>query len=173
MSNSYFHFKQFTVQQDQCAMKVSTDACIFGAWFSSRVPPNSKILDLGAGTGLLMLMLAQKMDAEIHGIELDDSAFQQLKKNIEGCRWVERLRVFPGDARSYCFPMKYDFIISNPPFYTNNLLSDSHAKNIAKHGLELNMEELLRILDENLQPNGSFGILLPFHRSGHFEMLAQ
>ncbi len=154
-------------------MKVCTDACILGAWFSQRVLPYSKILDLGAGTGLLMLMLAQKIEAEIHGIELDLVSFQQLTENIEVSSWREKLKVFAGDARNYSYPVKYDFIITNPPFNFDDLLSESHAKNIAKHGLELNMEQVLSIVEKNLLPTGSFGILLPFHRTSYFEKLAE
>src|ERR1035437_3066951 len=89
MSNSYFQFKQFTIQQDYCAMKVCTDACILGAWFAEKIPFRSMVLDLGSGTGLLMLMLAQKNEAEIQGIELDLASFKQLKGNISKSRWKE------------------------------------------------------------------------------------
>lgn len=150
-------------------MKVCTDACILGAWFAEKIPSQSKVLDLGSGTGLLMLMLAQKNEAEIQGIELDLASFKQLKANISRCPWKERLRVFPGDARVYSYPVKYDFIISNPPFFEEDLLSASYRRNIAKHGLELDLEDLLRIIDANLEPMGSFGILLPYHRTVYFE----
>ena len=82
MSNPYFQFKQFTIYQDQCAMKVCTDACILGAWFAEKTPSYSLVLDIGSGTGLLMLMLAQQHKGQIQGIELDLAAFKQLKENI-------------------------------------------------------------------------------------------
>lgn len=172
MGNSYFQFKQFIIHQDQCAMKVTTDACILGAWFAAKVPDQSLILDIGSGTGLLMLMIAQKTNADIDGIEIDLSAFRQLKENITGSIWRDRLKVFPGDVRSYSFPSKYDFIITNPPFFENDLLSNDEAEQIAKHSKQLLLEELIVAIDDNLLPNGGFGILLPFHRWQYFDNLA-
>jgi len=173
MPNPYFQFKQFTIFQDQCAMKVCTDACILGAWFSEKTPAYSSILDIGSGTGLLMLMLAQKHKGEIQGIELDLSAFKQLKENIGQSRWSGELQVFPGDVRQFNFPHKFDFIITNPPFYERDLEADSHSKNLARHSKELTLAELLATIDENLSAEGSFGILLPYHRVNYFEELAE
>lgn len=172
MSNSYFQFKQFIIHQDQCAMKVCTDACILGAWFAAKVPNQSLILDIGSGTGLLMMMLAQKNNAEIHGIEIDLTAYKQLKENISQNSWKERLKVFPGDARNYVFPDKYDFIITNPPFFENDLLSDNENEQVAKHSKQLTLEELVTVIDNNLQSYGGFGILLPYHRWEFFDKLA-
>ncbi|WP_431216002.1 hypothetical protein ACQ86N_15940 [Puia sp. P3] len=103
MANTYFQFKQFTVNQDQCAMKVCTDACILGAWFAQKTPAWSHVLDIGSGTGLLMLMLAQKHKGEIRGIELDLAAYRQLKDNIGQSPWKGMLKAFPGDVRSFSF----------------------------------------------------------------------
>ncbi len=172
MANSYFQFKQFTIHQDQCAMKVCTDACILGAWFAAKVPDIGYFLDIGSGTGLLMMMMAQKTNAEIHGIEIDLPAFRQLKENINQNKWKERLRVFPGDARTFHFPVKYDFIISNPPFFENDWQSQSEEEQVAKHSKHLSLEELLDTIDHNLQPYGAFGVLLPCHRLEEFELLA-
>jgi len=172
MPNPYFQFKQFLIVQDQCTMKVCTDACILGAWFAEKIPLCSHMLDLGSGTGLLMLMMAQKNEADIHGIELDLDSFKQLKENIFQSKWKERLKAFPGDARNYPFPVKYDFIISNPPFFKDEHLAMSSRENVAKHSLELDFEELLPIIDTNLKPNGSFGVLLPAFRAAYFESVA-
>jgi tRNA1Val (adenine37-N6)-methyltransferase len=173
MSNPYFQFKQFTVYQDQCAMKVCTDACILGAWFADKTPPYSSVLDIGSGTGLLMLMLAQKHRGGITGIELDLDAFHQLKDNIEKSPWRQVLKVFPGDVRSFSFPGKFDFIISNPPFYENDLPAATTGANLARHSKELTLTELLVAIDANLSPGGSFGVLLPYHRAAWFEELAR
>src|SRR5580698_8970408 len=113
MSNPYFQFKQFIIQQDRCAMKVCTDACILGAWFADKAPAYARILDIGSGTGLLMLMLAQKHKGEIRGIEIDLDAFHQLKANVDKCPWQHLLKAYPGDIRSFSFPERFDFIISN------------------------------------------------------------
>ncbi len=153
-------------------MKVCTDACILGAWFSEKTPAYASVLDIGSGTGLLMLMLAQKHKGEIQGIELDLSAFKQLKENIGQSRWRGDLKVVPGDVRHYNFPHKFDFIITNPPFYERDLVSDDLAKNLARHSKELTLAELLEAIEQNLSLEGSFGILLPYHRVSHFEMLA-
>ena len=154
-------------------MKVCTDACILGAWFSEKTPAYSSILDIGSGTGLLMLMLAQKHKGDILGIELDLSAFKQLKENIGQSKWKGELKVFPGDVRHFTFPHKFDFIISNPPFYEGDLEAGSHTRNLARHSKELTLTELLTAVDDNLSAAGSFGILLPYHRVQYFEDLAR
>lgn len=150
-------------------MKVCTDACILGAWFADKAPSWSNVLDIGSGTGLLMLMLAQRHKGEIRGIEIDLEAFRQLKENIEKSPWRQLLKVFPGDVRSFIFPEKFDFIISNPPFYENDLPAASEPANLARHSKELSLTELLQAIDANLNPTGSFGVLLPYHRSAWFE----
>jgi tRNA1Val (adenine37-N6)-methyltransferase len=172
VANSYFKFKQFKIEQDQVAMKVCTDACIFGAWFSAKIPQYTTVLDLGSGTGLLMMMLAQRSEAEIHGIEIDLAAYKQLQENISQNDWKERMKVFPGDARSYRFPLKYEFIITNPPFFDNDLQSTDDREQTAKHSKHLTLEELIETIANNLQPHGAFGILLPYHRWEHFNKLA-
>jgi tRNA1Val (adenine37-N6)-methyltransferase len=168
MPNPFFQFKQFTIYHDQCAMKVCTDACILGAWFADKVPSNSQILDIGAGSGLLMLMLAQKTNSEIHGIEINQPSFNQLQANISASKWKDDLTAFHGDARHFSFPHRYDFVITNPPFFENDLQSDEVNLNVAKHSTSLTLEELLHVIDRNLTPDGSFGVLLPYHRLDYF-----
>lgn len=153
-------------------MKVCTDACILGAWFAEKAPAYAQVLDIGSGTGLLMLMLAQKHKGEIRGIELDLNAYRQLKDNIGQSPWKQMLKVFPGDVRTFSFPHKFDFIITNPPFFEGDLPSVSEAEQLAKHSRELTLTDLLTVIDENLSPEGSFGILLPYHRSEWFEKQA-
>jgi tRNA1Val (adenine37-N6)-methyltransferase len=153
-------------------MKVCTDACILGAWFSSRAGRYKNILDIGSGTGLQMLMLAQKTDGLIHGIEIDSSAFEQLKENLADSPWSHRLAAFRGDVRTFAFTQKYDFIISNPPFYENDLLSPSGGRQLAMHSSELTLQQLLAVIDSNLQSTGEFGLLLPHHRTAYFHTLA-
>ena len=154
-------------------MKVCTDACILGAWFAEKVPQHSTILDIGSGTGLLMMMLAQKSKAVIHGIEIDISCFKQLKENIAHSKWQDKLTVHPGDIRSYVFPDKFDFIITNPPFYENDLPSLSEEEKMAKHSRELSLKELLAVIDRDLSSDGTFGVLLPFDRMEYFNNLAE
>jgi tRNA1Val (adenine37-N6)-methyltransferase len=131
------------------------------------------VLDIGSGTGLLMLMLAQKHKGDIRGIELDLEAFRQLQDNIGQSPWRQMLRVFPGDVRTFSFPAKFDFIITNPPFYEGDLPAATTAANLARHSKELTLAELLEVIDANLTPQGSFGILLPYHRTNWFEETAR
>jgi tRNA1Val (adenine37-N6)-methyltransferase len=173
MANSYFQFKQFRIEQAQCAMKVCTDACILGAWFAAKLGNHSYVLDVGSGTGLLMMMLAQQSESEIHGIEINLDCFKQLKENISQNEWKQRLQVFPGDVRQCAFPVKYDFIISNPPFFENDLPSASAANQVARHSNQLTLSDLVEVFDNNLQPSGSVGVLLPYHRWEYFDALAR
>ncbi len=172
MANSYFQFKQFTVQQEKAALKVSTDSCLFGAWVAEEVRSKKydvrTVLDIGAGTGLLMLMLAQKCDALIDGIEIDEPSYQQAKENIEESPWKERLHFFYGDVKQFAFQQQYDFIISNPPFYEGDLKSSAANRNIAMHDEGLKLDELLQVVDANLTDNGRFAVLLPYARADQF-----
>jgi len=172
MPNPYFRFKKFTIQQDRSAMKVCTDSCILGAWTGIRLHGANRILDVGTGTGLLPLMLAQKSKAIFDCIELEQGSFIQARENILQSPWPDRIRVIEGDARRYLFQEKYDFIITNPPFYESDLHSPELKINKARHGESLTLEELISVIRRWLLPDGAFSILLPFHRSDYFEKLA-
>jgi tRNA1Val (adenine37-N6)-methyltransferase len=172
MPNDHFEFKQFKVIQSACAQKVSTDACLFGAWVAQHGGAKQRVLDVGAGTGLLMLMLAQKMNAEIDGIEIAEDCAKQAKENIGACSWSNRLFVIHADARDHHFENKYDLVISNPPFYENQLRSPDPDKNIAWHSHELNLTELTAIAFNLLSANGIFCILLPYSRREEFLEIA-
>src|SRR5688500_11779251 len=129
MANQYFQFKQFSIQQDRCAMKVSTDACIQGAW--TPIADNVKdVLDIGAGTGLLSLMLAQRnYDIRIDAVELDVEAAQQAKENVASSPWKDRVEVIQADVTQHSFTKLYDMVICNPPFFNNSLLGDTDTRN--------------------------------------------
>ena len=109
-------------------MKVCTDACILGAWFADTIAQRSSVLDIGSGTGLLMMMLAQRSQTPIHGIEIDPAAYEQLRENTGQNGWKDRLTVFNGDVRTFSFPQQYDFIISNPPFFEDDLQSANNRE---------------------------------------------
>ena len=142
-------------------MKVTTDACIQGAW-TPILPGTKRVLDIGAGTGLLSLMLAQRNeDVIIDGIEFDKDASAQAKENINASPWNDRIKILEGDARNYASPYKYDLIISNPPFFNNSLLSDKESKNMARHTLSLSYSDLFKILETKLAENGYASIMLP------------
>ncbi|MFV0606812.1 MAG: tRNA1(Val) (adenine(37)-N6)-methyltransferase [Niabella sp.] len=167
MSNNYFEFKQFTIHQDQCSMKVTTDACLFGAWVSERLKQYAPkyILDIGSGTGLLTLMLAQEHpDATIEAMELQKADFVQSKQNAASSPWNSRLNFVLADASTYLFSKQFDIIISNPPFYENDLKGDDNGKNIAHHDAGLGLETLIQIISRQLTPVGKFYLLLPLKR---------
>jgi tRNA1Val (adenine37-N6)-methyltransferase len=172
MPNSYFRFKQFSIQQERCSMKVCTDSCVFGAWTAGKIKGSRRILDVGTGTGLLTLMLAQKNQAQYDAIELDPEASGQATENISASPWSANIVLINADVRQYLFSHLYDFIIVNPPFFESDLHSPSAKKNKAKHEESLTLEELIFILRRLLNPRGAFSILLPFHRTGYFEKLA-
>lgn len=183
MANSYFNFKQFTINQDNCAMKVCTDACLFGAVvadYKTCLPkdilsetatggPFSHCLEIGTGTGLLSLMIAQKNDTHtIDGVEIDTAAAAQAAENIAASPWANRIQVFNEDILTFNTQKKYDCIVSNPPFYEGDLQSADKAKNDAKHDTALNLSELLKVVDKYLHPQGFFAVLLPYHRVEYF-----
>lgn len=152
-------------------MKVCTDACILGAWFAPKLGHSKRVLDIGAGTGLLMLMLAQETSAEIEGLEVEPGCFDQLQENLKSTLWKDRVTCHLGDIRNFSFNGKFDFIICNPPFYEKDLRSKSEEINLARHSEELSFEELVVAIDKFLEVDGSFGILLPYHRWEHFDEL--
>lgn len=171
MPNHYFQFKQFKIEQEKCAMKVCTDSCLFGAWIEVNETVKS-ILDIGSGTGLLSLMLAQKSAAHIQGIEIDENAFLQTIENFENSKWHERLTAHHGDVKTFDFSQTFDFIICNPPFYENEVDSKLHEEKIAKHSLHLTLTYLMSSIENLLHADGKFAILLPYYRKDEFEKLA-
>jgi tRNA1Val (adenine37-N6)-methyltransferase len=166
-----FQFKQFRIAQDRCAQKVSEVACIQGAW--AHIPPLAKdILDIGSGTALLSLMLAQRTSALIDAIEIEESAHAQGKENVEQSPFANRINCLQGDVRTYPFSKCYDFIICNPPFFQGQLKSNSDSANLAKHATMLSLEELLKVVDRVLKADGAFCILLPLERMSSLNELA-
>jgi tRNA1Val (adenine37-N6)-methyltransferase len=177
LSNSFFHFKQFTIHQDRCAMKVTTDACLFGAW-AAREEGNREegiertVLDIGGGTGLLSLMIAQQArGARIDIIELDTLASGQAAENVNKSPWANRIGVIHSDAKEYIFKKKYDTIVSNPPFYENELTGPAKEKNLAHHDAGLLLEDVFDLIENNLAPQGHFFLLLPAKREPQIEGL--
>ncbi len=161
MSNHYFKFKQFTIHQDKCAMKVSTDACIQGAW-APIADDVVDVLDIGTGTGLLSLVLAQRNESiQIDAIELDADAAQQASENIKASPWADRINIIQGDVTQYAFTKQYDMIICNPPFFNNSLLGDDAQRNNVRHTISLSYDALLTVLQKVLKPKGYAAILLP------------
>ncbi|MGN6293014.1 MAG: tRNA1(Val) (adenine(37)-N6)-methyltransferase [Chitinophagaceae bacterium] len=168
MANSYFRFKQFTVHQELAAMKVTTDACLFGAWVAEDLHRQSQapdsILDIGTGTGLLSLMVAQQVGSAIDAVELDAAAAMQAERNFLQSPWSGQLRLLHADIREARLPYPYNVIISNPPFYEKELTASNRQKNIAHHDAGLVLRELIPIISGLLENAGSFYLLLPYKR---------
>lgn len=174
MPNDYFSFKQFTIQQEKCAMKVCTDACILGAWTAGKLqhfPSIQTILDIGCGTGLLSLMLAQKTSAHIDAVEIDADAANQAKENVDQSPWKERINVIHNSIQDFTPETTYDLIISNPPFFEDDLRSPDKSKNDSKHDTSLKLDELVDCIKKNLSNNGIAAVLIPFHRTDHLAIL--
>jgi tRNA1Val (adenine37-N6)-methyltransferase len=177
VSNNYFQFKQFKIEQEHCAMKVCTDACLFGAWVveflqQQKYTNQISILDIGTGTGLLSLMTAQEIDCTIDAVEMEASAAKQASENIFDSSFQSNIKVYEADIKNWDSKTVYDCIISNPPFYENNLTSPDEKKNLALHSATLNLSDLAMIIDQKLKLDGISAILLPSHRKEEMIQLA-
>lgn len=177
MANPFFRFKQFTVYHDRCAMKVTTDACLFGAWVAETIDSlqpftqNLKLLDIGTGTGLLSLMVAQKTTADITTVEIEESAAGQAAENVNASPWQERIEIVHADVLQWQTGEKFACIFSNPPFYEKELRSDKEAKNMAHHDKGLRLTELFSFIRSHLLEEGSFFLLLPAKREAEVTAL--
>jgi tRNA1Val (adenine37-N6)-methyltransferase len=177
MANSFFQFKQFTVHQDACAMKVCTDACLFGAWCAAELEEKSNntqtLLDAGTGTGLLALMIRQKNMVQIDAVEIDGTTAMQALQNIAASPWQTDIKVVNSDILDMGVLKRYDYIISNPPFYETDLKSPDHNRNTAHHSSALTLEALLYFIAKSLQDTGRFFLLLPYRRQAEIHALLQ
>lgn len=176
MANTYFSFKSFTVHQEKAAMKVCTDACLFGAWTSLHAikPETKRILDIGTGTGLLSLMLAQFTKATIDAIEIDADAAIQAKENFIASPWKEQLFVHHLSMEEYLYGQnkKFDLIISNPPFFENQLKSNQQNRNLAMHSQQFSLSLLARGMADLLADHGIGAVLIPYQRTEEWRELA-
>lgn len=172
MANSYFQFKQFRIEQGQTAMKVCTDSCVLGAW--AAVEQAENILDIGTGTGLLSLMVAQRSRAPITAVEINDAAAAQASENIAASPWPNQIVLKQTSLQDFGRENQqlFDLIICNPPFFQASLRSPDPAKTVAKHTQELPFEELLRFVKRFLTPTGTFYLLLPPPEAETFRKLA-
>lgn len=169
-----FQFKQFSVEQDRCAMKVGTDGVLLGAW--TDVGAAKMILDIGTGTGVISLMLAQRNDkAIVHGVEVDEQASQQAQENMDNSPFSERLTSFHIDIQTYMrvTDRKYDLIVSNPPFFSGGTLSASQDKTNVRHTVKLPHGDLLLAVKQLLNQDGKFCVILPLIEGLRFKELAE
>lgn len=167
---SIFNFKMFAIQQDRCAMKVGTDSVLLGAWCPIENNPFS-VLDIGAGTGILSLMIAQRSNAEqIDALEIDEDAYEQCVENFENSPWGDRLFCFHAGLDEFVEEPEdeYDLILSNPPFYGENYKSENEQRDLARFQDALPFEDLIEAADLLLSENGIFAVIIPHKEEERF-----
>lgn len=168
MSSQTFFFKQFSVKQDKCAMKVSTDAVLLGAWVDADNLKN--ILDIGTGTGIIALMLAQRSAALIDAIDIDENACIQAKENSEASKWKKQISIHHDSFQNFITITQdqYSLIISNPPYFVDSSKSPEEARSKARHTDTLSFNELIEGAKKLLLPEGKFCLILPLKEGEAF-----
>ena len=170
MPNPYFSFKQFTVYHDRCAMKVGTDGVLLGAW--TEVSDARDILDVGTGTGLISLMLAQRSEAHIMAVDIDEDAVKQAEENVKNSPWPDRIEVEHHDICHFDSDIRYDVIVSNPPYFVNSLKCPDGQRNMARHTVGLNFESLINSCGRLLSSSGRFSVIIPTDGMDEFMKIA-
>ena len=161
MANSYFTFKEFTIFQDRSSFKVGTDGVLLGA--VADVAGRKKILDIGTGTGLIAIMLAQRSKADILAIEPDRDSFLQASHNISLCKWSKRIKIEQADLQDFnTDERKFDLIVTNPPFFNDSLRNPDPRKSAARHDVELTRAEILDGVLRLLDREGLFQLIMPY-----------
>lgn len=160
MGGRGFSFKQFHICQEKCAMKVGTDGVLLGAW--AEVNEAREILDIGTGTGLVALMLAQRSEARITALEIDADAAAQAAENVAQSPWEERVEVLCCDFKAYRPTGLFDVIVSNPPYFLDSLIAPEEARTMARHNITLTYDDLLAGAAALLASSGKFTVIIPF-----------
>lgn len=180
MSNKWFQFKQFLITQERSALKVGTDGVLLGAWCANdsgaiRDYQTLKILDVGTGTGLVALMLAQRTEARVTAIEINEDACADALNNFRQSPWNDRLELHHMDFNEYCriAPGKYDLIVSNPPYFKQSLKSADYAASLARHDVTLSFEQLIDGAKKLLDVDGRLAVILPFETFDDFRETAR
>jgi tRNA1Val (adenine37-N6)-methyltransferase len=173
MANDYFQFKRFNIQQDKCAMKVGTDGVLLGAWVSTE--SCNAILDVGTGTGLIALMLAQRSQARIDAIDIDGDAVGQASQNISSSVFAGRIQVYHIPFEEYAAKVRctYDLIVSNPPYFADSLKSPDTKKNLARHTDTLPLSLLLSGSKPLLTLAGRIALILPCQRENELKEIVR
>lgn len=167
-----FRFKQFGIAQDKCAMKVGTDGTLLGAWAKADNP--QQILDIGTGTGLIAMMMAQRFEnAQVKAIELDMDASQQATENFQNTSWSNRLFLEHISLQEFQHAPSFDLIVSNPPYFENNLKANNKQRTQARHTDTLSFETLIECSAKLLNKSGSLAIILPSESKDKVEAIAQ
>lgn len=174
MANPYFKFKKFTVWHDKCAMKVGTDAVLLGAWASTD--QCTSILDIGTGTGIIALMLAQRCMAGIDAIDIDADACRQAEENVASSPFAKRIKVIHQSCTGFAASenrRSYDLIVSNPPYFVNSLKCPDSKRTVARHTDSLPLSELVSASKYLLSPSGRIALVLPFEQLDEVETIAR
>jgi len=161
MGKDSFTFKQFVVRQDRCAMKVGTDGTLLGAW-AEMERNDGKVLDIGTGTGLIALMMAQRYpEAKVTGIDIDEMAVSQAVENVQGSPFADRIEVLQADVNSFESTELFDSIVCNPPFFNNALICPDNQRTQARHTLSLSYQQLMAAAWRLLRDEGVFSLIIP------------
>ena len=169
-----FNFKQFKIDHDQCAFKVGTDGVLLGAWVN--VEGVTLALDIGTGSGLIAMMLAQRnLDLNIEAVEFDEASFVQAHQNMQNCLWKNRLSIFHQRIQDFGKEKqeRFDLIVSNPPYFNDGTVAPKITKHNARHTATLSHEELLKTVVFLLHPKGKFSVVLPYEEGTVFQKLAK
>lgn len=168
MPNDYFSFRHFTIHQSGAALKVCTDASLFGAWLTEAIRPIDlqikHALDIGTGTGLISLQLAQQLSARVDAVEIDEKSAKLAKQNVMSSSWLDRINIITADILQFQPKNQYDLILSNPPFFSNDLKPLYQENLLAKHEQGLTVSRILEYADEWSTTNAYLGLLLPANR---------
>ena len=172
-SNNYFQFKQFRVEQEQSAMKVGIDGVLLGAW--ANVDGCSQILDVGTGTGLIALMLAQRSEAKITAIEIEKKAALEAAENVSVSPWNERIEVVHTSFQDFAKKCheKFDLIVSNPPYFSNSFKAANSERTLARHNDTLPFSVLIKLASEMLSEHGRLALIVPGGAIQHLKDLAE
>ncbi len=169
MPNTFFRFKRFVVWQDRCAMKVGTDGVLLGAWASG----GRRILDIGAGTGLIALMMAQRFpDAHVEGVEIDEMAYAQALDNVSRSPFSERIKLVNASIQAFAGAeehLSYDAIVSNPPYFENALRNPDTQRMVARHADTLPFAQLFGAVVRLLSDDGVFSAVIPAESKSRFD----
>jgi len=162
----HFDFKQFRINQQKAAFKTGTDGVMLGAWADASSA--ARVLDIGTGSGLIALMIAQRTDAAITGIEPDILSCEQARENVQGSPWKDRIEIVKTRLQDYSPGHSFDLVVSNPPFFRQSLTGSDQRLSRARHDYDLTGKELLRGVSSLLAPGGKFCLILPYAEAAIF-----
>jgi len=166
MSNSWFKFKQFIIEQDKCSMKVGTDGVLLGAWFPLEA--GCSVLDIGTGTGLVALVAAQRGAGRVTAVEIDPDAAEQARVNAANSPWADRISVQCTDVADFRTECRFDRIVCNPPYFRDSLRCPDSGRNTARHNDALSFENLTLYASGLLADDGLLSLVLPFDSVADF-----